>query len=148
MDRRKFIINSCAACLGATVLPGMLSSCTATRYINGVLGNNGLTVSTDAFRTKKKNTEAYHSFIIACHESLQYPVCIYRLSETEYTALWMRCTHQGVELQASGDQLQCPAHGSSFNNRGLVTNGPAGTGLRSFPVTLHNHELFIDMRKP
>ena len=130
------------------MVPGMLSSCTSTRYINGVLGNNGLTVSTDAFRINKKNMVRYRSFIIAGHESLQYPVCIYRLSETEYTALWMRCSHQGAELQASGDQLQCPAHGSSFNNKGQVTNGPAAAHLRSFPVTLNNNELFIDMRKP
>src|SRR4051812_46347856 len=140
MNRRHFIVHSCAACLGAAIIPGMLSSCTATRYINGVLVKDGLTVSTDEFRIKKKDQVHYRSFIIARHESLQYPVCIYRLSETEYTALWMRCTHQGAELQASGDQLQCPAHGSAFNSRGQATSGPAAGSLRSFPVTLNNNE--------
>ena len=49
----------------------------------------------------------------------------------------MQCTHQGAELQASGDMLQCPAHGSEFNNKGTVTNGPADTDLRTFPVTVN-----------
>jgi len=148
MNRKDFIVHSCAACLGATALSGLFSACTATRYINGTLGKDGLTIGTDEFRIKKKDTVDYRSFIIVGHETLQYPVCVYRLSETEYTALWMCCTHQGAELQVSGDQLQCPAHGSEFNNKGLVKNGPASANLRSFPVMLNNHELFIDMRKP
>jgi Rieske Fe-S protein len=71
----------------------------------------------------------------------------YPFAETEYTAVWMRCSHQGAELQASGDQLQCSAHGSEFSNKGKVTNGPADTDLRTFPVTVSNNELFIDLRK-
>jgi Rieske Fe-S protein len=59
----------------------------------------------------------------------------------------MQCTHQGTELQASGDVLQCPAHGSEFNNKGQVTNGPADNGLRTFPITVTNTELLIDLRK-
>jgi len=59
----------------------------------------------------------------------------------------MKCTHQGAELQASGDVLQCPAHGSEFNNKGLVKTGPADTNLRTFPVVVNNNELFIDLRK-
>jgi Rieske Fe-S protein len=50
-------------------------------------------------------------------------------------------------LQSSGDYLHCPAHGSEFNNRGKVVNGPADKDLRIFPVTINNNQLFIDMRK-
>jgi Rieske Fe-S protein len=59
----------------------------------------------------------------------------------------MRCTHQGTELQASGDVLQCSAHGSEFNNRGQVRSGPASTNLRTFPVVINQDEIFIDLRK-
>jgi len=59
----------------------------------------------------------------------------------------MRCTHQGAELQASGDVLQCAAHGSEFNNRGMVRNGPAISNLRTFPVTVSQDQVFIDLRK-
>jgi Rieske Fe-S protein len=43
--------------------------------------------------------------------------------------------------------LQCPAHGSEFNNTGKVKSGPADKGLRIFPVVISNNELFIDLRK-
>jgi Rieske Fe-S protein len=154
MNRKDFIINSCAACLSVTAISSMLTSCTATKYISGNLGKDGLTVSKDEFKIRQKSlpagrqdNTAYRSFIIVRNDALQYPVCVYRFSDQEYSALWMRCTHQGTELQASGDFLQCPAHGSEFNNKGLVTNGPADSSLRTFPVTVTNNELFIDLRK-
>jgi Rieske Fe-S protein len=147
MNRRAFIVNSCAACLGATAVSGLLSSCASTHYTSGNLAKDGVTLSADEFKIQKKGRTGYRPFIIVRNESLQYPVYVYRFGETEYSAVWMKCSHQGAELQASGDHLQCPAHGSEFNNKGKVTNGPADKDLRSFPVTVNNNELFIDLRK-
>jgi Rieske Fe-S protein len=147
MNRKDFIINGCAACLSATAVSSLFASCTATKYISGNLGKDGLIVSKDEFKIKQKQNTAYRSFIIIRNDALQYPVCVYRFSDQEYSALWMQCTHQGAELNASGDFLQCPAHGSEFSNKGKVMNGPADNGLRSFPVAVTNNELFIDLRK-
>jgi Rieske Fe-S protein len=58
----------------------------------------------------------------------------------------MRCTHQGTELQVFGDKLQCPAHGSEFNSKGGVQNGPADTTLRTFPVEIKNNLLHISLK--
>jgi Rieske Fe-S protein len=146
MDRRKFLKNSCTACLTATGLAAVISSCSATRYISGTLGKDGLTVDTNEFIVKQGRRNSYRSFIIVRNESLQYPICVYRFNENEYSALWMRCTHQGTELQASGDYLQCTAHGSEFDNKGTVKNGPADRNLRNFPVTVSKNQLFIDLR--
>ncbi|MBI5856854.1 MAG: Rieske (2Fe-2S) protein [Sphingobacteriales bacterium] len=146
MDRREFIRNGCAACLSATVAAGILSSCTSTRYISGALGKDGLTIDAAEFMTRQKGKTGYRSFVIVRNNALQYPVCVYRFSENEYSALWMQCTHQGTELQALGDRLQCPAHGSEFDNKGMVKTGPAGKSLRSFPVTVSNNQIFIDLR--
>jgi len=146
MDRREFIKNSCTACLSVTVIATAISSCKATRYISGTLGNDGLFVDANEFVTKQNGKPVYRSFIIVRNDAVQYPVCVYRFNENEYSALWMRCTHQGTELQASGDRLQCTAHGSEFDNKGSVKTGPADRSLRSFPVTVSNNQLFIDMR--
>jgi Rieske Fe-S protein len=146
MDRRKFIKNSCTACLSVTALAVVLPSCTSTRYISGKVGKDGLTVDTKEFISKENGKTTYRSFIIVRNEALQYPICVYRFSEKEYSALWMRCTHQGTELQASGDYLQCTAHGSEFDNKGTVKTGPADRNLRNFPVTVSNNQLFIDLR--
>jgi len=147
MDRRDFIKNSCTACLSLTVLSSLAVSCSATKYVSGVIVENGINVSKNDFAVKQKGGTAYSSFIIVRNEALQYPICIYRFNEDEYSALWMRCTHQGAELQASGDVLQCAAHGSEFNNRGMVRNGPAISNLRTFPVTVSQDQVFIDLRK-
>jgi Rieske Fe-S protein len=147
MNRREFFVNTCAACLGVTAVTGLLPGCTTTRYASGTPGKDGITVPIDEFKVNKKSRSGYLPFIIVRNESLKYPIYVYRFGETEYSAVWMQCTHQGAELQASGDQLQCSAHGSEFNNKGKVTNGPADKDLRSFPVTVNNNELFIDLRK-
>ena len=130
-----------------SVLSTFIVGCVGTKYIPGKLGKDGLFLSKDDFTVKQKGGTAYSSFIIIRNDALQFPVCVYRFNDNEYSALWMKCTHQGAELQASGDVLQCPAHGSEFNSRGQVKNGPAGANLRTFPVTVTNNEIFIDLRK-
>jgi Rieske Fe-S protein len=110
------------------------------------LGKDGLTLDINEFIIKKKGKPFYRSFVIVRNEALQYPVCVYRFGENDYAALWMQCTHQGTELQVSGDRLQCPAHGSEFDNRGSVKTGPADKDLRIFPVTVSNNQLFIDLK--
>ena len=147
MDRKDFLVKACTACLSITAIASVLSSCSATHFITGNVVKDGLTVSKDDFAFNQKGTPAYRSFIIVRNDTLQYPVYIYRFSDQEYSALWMRCTHQGTELQASGDSLQCPAHGSAFSNKGLMTSGPADNSLRVFPVQVTNKEIFIDLRK-
>ena len=146
MDRRKFLKDGCSACLSATLIASMISGCTSTRYITGSLGKDGLTIDLKEFLNKENGKAAYRSFIVVRNDALQYPIYVYRLDENNYSALWMRCTHQGTELQASGDRLQCPAHGSEFDNKGLVKTGPADKSLRTFPITVTNNQLFIDLR--
>ncbi len=146
MDRRKFLKNSCVACVSATAMAGVLSSCQSTLYISGKLGKDGLSIDPAEFIINQNGKKTYRSFIIVRNDALQFPICIYRFSEKEYSALWMRCTHQGTELQVSGDQLQCTAHGSEFDNKGTVKTGPADRNLRNFPVTVNNDHLFIDLR--
>ena len=146
MDRRKFIKNSCTACVSATVLTAVLSACNSTRYISGNLGKDGLSVDATEIVIREGGQTSYRSFIIVRNNALLYPICLYRFSDTVFSALWMRCTHQGAELQASGDYLQCTAHGSEFDNKGTIKNGPADRNLRNFPVIVTNNQLFIDLR--
>jgi len=147
MRRREFIKTGCAACLSITTLSGLLSSCASVQSIAGKLNDDGVLVNADDFKITKKGKTSYHSYIIIRNEELKYPICLYRFNENEYAALWMQCTHQGAELQASGDALQCPAHGSEYNNKGEVNGGPADKKLKSFPVTVSKNQLFIDLRK-
>ena len=105
---------------------------------------SGMYVDIKEFQTAKGG---YRSYVIVRHDDLQYPICLYRISEEEYSAVLMRCTHQGAELQVAGDQLTCPAHGSSFTKWGKVVAAPAATDLRRFDVSVKENQLFIDLRK-
>lgn len=147
MKRRDFIKQGCTACLTATSLAAVISSCKPTHYISGTLHQDGLLVNIKEFETSQQGKQGWRPYIIVRNEALIAPVCIYRFSDTDYSALWMKCTHQGAELLAAGSYLQCPAHGSEFDSKGQVTSGPAITNLRSFPVTVNNDQLFIDLRK-
>ncbi|MEP6846361.1 MAG: Rieske (2Fe-2S) protein [Panacibacter sp.] len=143
MNRKKFIKSCGLACLGGA-LPMLLPGCSASsKMVGGKITGDDLVVDISDFETKKG---AYKNYLIVENEILSYPVCVYRFSENEYAAMFMRCTHQGTELQVFGDKLQCPAHGSEFNNRGIMQNGPASINLRTFPVTIENHQLKISLK--
>ncbi len=145
MNRREFVTRSCVACLSTGTLSAMLTGCAPTRYSTGTLEANGLTIPKSEFAVLKKDIATTRQFIIVSHDKLEFPIYVFRISDSEYSALWMKCTHQGSELQASGDHLYCPSHGSEFDKNGKVAHGPAEKNLRSFPVTDRGDTLFIDM---
>lgn len=147
MKRREFIVSGCNACLAATALGSLFSSCNPTLYIPGKLNQDGILVDTAEFNTTQNGKKTFRQYIIVRNDDLKFPICVYRFNESDYSALWMQCAHQGAEVQVAGSYLQCPAHGSEYDNRGRVTNGPATNDLRTFPVTVNNHQLFIDLRK-
>ncbi len=146
LDRRKFVKQSCILCVGGSLVPIVLSGCQATHYVTGTIGTNGIDVLKSEFTFTKKNKIENRPFIIVQHEKLEFPIYVYRFSENEFSVLWMKCTHQGNELQASGDHLHCLAHGSEFTNKGIMSQGPAELNLRSFPVSVTDDKIIIDLR--
>jgi Rieske Fe-S protein len=107
---------------------------------------NGVSVPKSEFRFLKKDQEVIRQYVIVRNDSLEFPIYVYRFSENEYSAVLMKCTHQGTELHASGDHLNCPAHGSEYTNKGVVDQGPAEKDLRAFNVIADNDKIFIDLR--
>lgn len=145
MDRRSFTKN-CLGCIGGVFVPALLTSCKSTYYTSGAMEENGLSVLKSEFSYLKKEKPVLREYIIVRNEKLEFPIYVYRFSDDEYSALFMKCSHQGNELQASGDHLSCPAHGSEFNNKGIVAQGPAEDNLRAFKVTTNDDKIFIDLR--
>lgn len=145
---RKDFIKSCGfACMGGAVAALFLESCASQKNVTGQLADEVLQVPLTAFYEQKNGQKLYKKHIIVNHNALQYPIAIFRLSADDYSALWMSCTHQGAELQLFGDKLECPAHGSTFDNRGQVENGPAAQHLRTFPVSLEGNLIKISLKK-
>jgi Rieske Fe-S protein len=146
MNRRKFIATGCAGCMAGGLMLSLLESCSSSRIVTAGIAGSDMVVPLTEFEIKKSNGKNFKKYLVLQNEILQYPICVYRFDENRYEALLMKCTHQGTELQVFGDKLQCPAHGSEFNNRGDVESGPAITSLRIFPVTITNDQLKISLK--
>lgn len=128
------------------MLPPLLAGCQSTHYTQGVMEKDGISVLRSEFTYMKKDRLVIRPYIIVRNEQMKFPICLYRHADNQYTALLMKCTHQGSELNVSGDHLHCPSHGSEFNSKGKVTQGPAEENLRSFAVTSDSEKIFIDLR--
>lgn len=144
MNRRKFISTGCISCLGGGLLLSLMESCSSSKLINASIIDADMIVPLKHFSDEKQSHAK--KYVVVHNDKLQYPICVYRINENTYHALLMKCTHQGAELQVFGDKLQCPAHGSEFNNDGTVASGPAANALRSLPVTVEANSLKISLR--
>jgi len=146
MDRKEFIKTCGSVCLSGTAILTLLQSCGSIHLVKGNIEGDDLVIPVQDFEIKRGDKINYKKYLVVEQEILQYPICVYRFNEWQYSALWMRCTHQGTELQVFGDKLQCPAHGSEFDSRGGVQNGPAEKRLRPFPVRIENDQLKISLK--
>jgi Rieske Fe-S protein len=147
MNRRSFVKHTCITCVSGGLIPFLITGCQATHYATGVMDATGIRVPKSEFMYQRKEELFTREYIIVQNDKLEFPIYVYRFSDNEYSALWMKCTHQGAELQASGDMLHCPSHGSEFTNKGAVSNGPAEKNLRSFPVIVQTDTITIDLRQ-
>ncbi len=146
MNRKDFLKTCGFACLGGSAMVILMQSCTVTKTITGNIENSDLMVAISDFESVSDNKITFKKYVIINNDVLKFPICVYRIEENKYNALWLECTHQGNEVQVFGDKLQCPAHGSEFSNSGLVTNGPADRNLRTFPVTIDGNYLKISLK--
>jgi nitrite reductase/ring-hydroxylating ferredoxin subunit len=143
VKRKEFIQHSCLACLGALTTSSVLSGCSVSKTITGSIEGDDLAVPANAFMDK--NGEAL-PYVVVSNAQLKQPVAVFRNDEGGYRGLLMRCTHRGVELNISGERLECTAHGSVFDNKGHVLEGPASSPLRSLPVREVDGRLFISLK--
>ncbi len=144
MDRIEFIKTCGFACIGGTALTAILQSCTSTNYFaQTTLTNNQITINKSEFVIVEKNKTIERRYVLANSGKHHYPVCIYKTSDGGYTALLMKCTHNGCELQPHGDYLVCPCHGSEFTNKGIVQNPPAEENLKTFQIKTDNENIYI-----
>lgn len=143
MDRKDFIKTCNYACLGASSLVVLLQSCVAFRSVSASLAGDDLILPRSQLFKKGEHLK----YVIVRNDDLQFPIYLFHSSEGKYTALHLECTHMGYELNAFGDKLVCSAHGSEFNNKGEVTNGPAMEPLKTFPVHIDGQNILISLKK-
>jgi Rieske Fe-S protein len=147
MNRKEFLKTCGFSCLAGITTVSLLESCSSSLAMTKDIIGSDILLPIDDFEIKYNGKIKYKKYIIIQNERLKYPICVYRFDTENYTALLMECTHQGAELQVYGDKLQCSAHGSEFNNKGIVDDGPATSNLRNFPILIENNILKISLKK-
>lgn len=145
MERRNFIKQCGVLGLSCIGLSASLNSCNSVHHVTGVVSNNGIRMSRSEFTQLKGGRSSFRKYIIMRVENLNFPIVIYRFSETDFKALLLRCTHQSYELNVNGDMISCSAHGSEFTNKGDVTLGPAEQSLQSFPISTDEFNIYIHL---
>ena len=146
MDRKDFFKSCAYACLSGVALTTILQSCSSTKILNIILDNGDIALNMSEFEIIKKEKKTFLKYILLQNESLAYPIVVFRFNNENYSAVNLKCTHQGAELQVFGDKLVCPAHGSEFSNQGKVENGPAIANLRAFPISIVNNQVIISLK--
>lgn len=140
MNRRNFIKSTCTACAMGIGLAQFFESCSTNKYVSNFnLQANTITLKKNVFVQLKKEKSIEHTFVLVKPESLPFPIAIYKTTTGGYASYFLKCTHQGCELNAYESAMVCPCHGAEFNVRGEVTQGPAEINLKQF-VTTHDAE--------
>lgn len=73
-----------------------------------------------------------------------------RYEDGGFLALSVKCTHLGCVVNSSTETggFICPCHASRFNAFGEVLSPPATRPLDTYPITIIDGELFVDISKP
>lgn len=137
LPSRRSFLEQCAGMLGGLTLIGVvapvLTGCepTSTGPVNtgGTGSGNTLTFDVaalanvgDALATTSKGPDGF-------------TIMLTRLSEAEFAALSMRCTHESCVVDgnpAVNGPITCFCHGSRFGLDGTVINGPAASPLKRY----------------
>ena len=128
MKRKDFIKSSaaltCLFCAGATST--LLESCSPKALPALTLEKNQ-----DTFALPITAWDGGDVVMVARKGA---PSILIHKNGEKYTALPMKCTHQGARLKWENNTLVCGLHGSIFQTDGSVTKGPAKQALIPFQV--------------
>ncbi len=71
------------------------------------------------------------------------PVLVQRLEDDQVRVLSLRCPHLGCTVRWDNEEqnLRCPCHGSRFDDRGAVLEGPAKQALAVYDSQMQGNKI-------
>ncbi len=142
MERRLFIRQCGFTTLGVALT---LQSCASVYYASAIRKENQLYIQKSEFWFLKKDQRIEREFVLIKTANVKYPICLYKVTDEEYVASLMMCTHNQCELNAGGGIYSCPCHGSEFSARGEVLEGPAERNLTTFKTEINGDQISIHL---
>lgn len=135
MERKTFIKTCALACLGGSSFINLIKDIAASPFYSQEGEDYIIEIQKSEFiKRKNKKKTTYKTSVTITNHLIPYPIVIYRNNSDSFKALLLQCTHQGQALNVFGDILECPAHGSIFDQEGHVIEGPAVEQLKEFKV--------------
>jgi cytochrome b6-f complex iron-sulfur subunit len=130
------VSRRCLLAAGAVGIPGMALAACSRAAGSGSAGSSG-----GAGKPLAKLSDINVGEAIAATGPDGGDIIIVRPTENTVTAFSAACTHAGCPVQPAGKQLDCPCHGSVFDLKGAVLNGPAQQPLRPVRVKLSGDDV-------
>jgi Rieske Fe-S protein len=144
INRKEFLQTCGNACMGLLGISLFLQSCTPAQYVvNATVVNNQVRVNKNDFIKQTDKGSSFRKYMIVQPDNSEFPIVVYRKDEKTYTALLLKCTHQGYELSVNGDVVSCAAHGSEFSTTGDVLTGPAEAPLTRYNIATDDTFVYI-----
>lgn len=144
MKRKDFLQQTAIIGAGALCIPSLFTAC-ATYKPKYLVDGNTLKISKNEFIDSTTTPASRRLFISVKLDKYPFPIGISQNANGSYTAVYLECTHRGCGLQNTGEQLQCPCHGSEFSYSGKVMSAPADKDLKIFPLEEKGEELWISL---
>jgi len=138
-DRRKFIKDSCTACVGMLAfssLASLLSSCASIPVYSTSVRDNLIQIPLTSILPDEKMK-------IIRSKTLAYDILLILKEDKNHISFLMKCTHQDNILVATNKGFTCNLHGSNFNLNGDVLNGPASRPLKKLKTIEEENSINI-----
>ncbi len=142
MERRKFVKDCCTLAIGLPVAGAVFASCTSRYFAQIQMSGNRILVRKSEFSFLKNEKRQERNFVFIRIED-EFPICLIKLDDSNYTASLMYCSHQGCETQLEGEIFVCPCHGSEFTKKGKLMKGPADSDLKTYKTESDDENIYI-----
>lgn len=142
MKRRSFIKRSCLLCAGLTAgasVLTLLEGCATAKVQKVAVVNKRINIDATLCNELQK-------VLVLRTDDLEYDVLLYYVSNANYSAVLLKCTHYDNPVFVNNKEVFCPSHGSKFDYTGKVLTEPATQSLKAFKTSLVNNTISIDIQ--
>lgn len=144
MQRRAFIKGACRICLlgaAAGTMATDLMSCNPKISMgpafSPAIKNNEVEIPLSLFESNPVE--------IISPQKFEYEIAVEKKGNESFDALLLKCTHYSNQLTTTGNGYTCSLHGSKFDKKGNVLNGPADQPLQHLKTQVRNNFLYIQL---
>jgi nitrite reductase/ring-hydroxylating ferredoxin subunit len=137
MERRDFLRQSSAACLGSLCggLGALLSGCASSTVIELSPQGNSLRIPIASLDSGTPT--------IVRPQGEPFEIAVIGSTGKGFTAIQLRCTHADNPLRSTRAGFECALHGSRFGPTGEVLRGPANRQLLRLSTELEGSVLIV-----